>query len=219
MRLFPLVISFLLLGSCAGVQNAPKYELSDGYYDFREDGKVQKGVYVAVRNDTLQVFGNNMQGEALIAAPHKKQTFLKKSFDLDVMTIAFKYRPSLASLPRQLSTDFNGNVYLGYRFDRFKVRVTDTPAGLKKSYRHRGVTIGGFGGLGATAMTPWTTNNLMSDEYTGVVLTRGVAVMVAINNLTVGTGIGWDYLTDRDKHIWIYQNAPWYGLTVGLNIN
>jgi hypothetical protein len=32
--------------------------------------------------------------------------------------------------------------------------------------------------------------------------------MFGLNNLTVGAGVGWDSLTDRDKNIWIYQNKP-----------
>lgn len=42
--------------------------------------------------------------------------------------------------------------------------------------------------------------------------------MVGINNLTVGLGVGWDYVTDRDKDVWIYQNKAWYGLILGLNL-
>ena len=43
--------------------------------------------------------------------------------------------------------------------------------------------------------------------------------MIGLKTLTVGFGVGWDYLTDRDKNIWIYQNKPWIGLTLGLNLN
>jgi hypothetical protein len=43
-------------------------------------------------------------------------------------------------------------------------------------------------------VTPWTTNNKITDEYNGFVLSRGVAVMVGINTLTVGVGAGWEYL-------------------------
>lgn len=135
------------------------------------------------------------------------------------MTVGFKYRPTSLNLPRQLDTDFNGNVYLGCRFDRFKISFKQTPIGQKKKYSHRALTFGGFGGIGSTAMTPWTTNNVISEEYNGLVITRGLALMGGINTLTVGVGVGWDYLTDRDKNIWIYQNKPWYGLTIGLNLN
>ena len=57
------------------------------------------------------------------------------------------------------------------------------------------------------------------DEYTGFVLSRGIAAMAGISNLTVGIGVGWDNLTDRDRTIWIYQHKAWYGVTIGLNLN
>ena len=60
---------------------------------------------------------------------------------------------------------------------------------------------------------------LTADEYDGLVLSRGFALMFGLKTLTVGFGIGWDSLTDRDKDIWIYQNKAWYGLTLGLNLN
>jgi len=135
------------------------------------------------------------------------------------MTVGFKYRPITQNLPRQLTTDFNGNVFFGYRIDRFRVHYEKTPVGIQKNRNHRGITAGVFGGIGSTTISPWTTGNLGTDEYNGLVLSRGIATMVGINNLTVGVGIGWDYLTDRDKSIWIYQNRPWYGLTIGLNLN
>ncbi|MFN3840039.1 MAG: hypothetical protein ACK4RF_04960 [Cyclobacteriaceae bacterium] len=68
-------------------------------------------------------------------------------------------------------------------------------------------------------ISPWTTNNQITDEYDGFILSRGLSAMAGINNLTVGVAIGWDYLTDRDKVVWIYQNKPWVGLMIGLNIN
>lgn len=49
---------------------------------------------------------------------------------------------------------------------------------------------------------------------------RGCLIDVDVmTGFKYGVGVGWDYLTDRDKGIWIYQNKPWYGLTVGLNLN
>src|SRR6185436_17899807 len=107
----------------------------------------------------------------------------------------------------------------GYRLDRFRVRTIETPAGRRKKIQHKAVTIGAFGGLGSTSISPWTTNQATTDEYNGLVLCRGIALMFGINSLTVGIGVGKDYLTDRDKDIWIYQNKPWYGLTLSVNIN
>jgi hypothetical protein len=214
-----IFLSLGILCSCTGTRNAPKYELGNGIYDFRQKDKRYRNVHVYVQGDTLSLFRDNQLTQRVTIDPLNDQIYMKRNLDVDVMTIAFKYRPATLSLPRQLNTDFNGNIYLGYRFDRFKIKMLETPIGLQKSYRHRGFTLGTFGGIGSTAVTPWTTNNRITDEYNGLILTRGLALMVAVNNLTVGMGIGWDALTDRDKHLWIYQNKPWYGLTVGLNIN
>lgn len=101
----------------------------------------------------------------------------------------------------------------------FRQKGTQYQKRSKQSLGHRGITAGIFAGIGSTAVTPWTTSNLITDEYNGFIVSRGLAVMIGVNELTVGIGVGWDYLTDRDKDIWIYQNKPWYGLTVGLNLN
>ena len=218
-KIFLILYSSLLISGCGAIRNSPKYELGDDYYGFRQgSGKYQK-VFAYVEDDTIRIFSNKNLKETIIPESGKDQFFLKRSFDVDVMTVGFKYRPISENFPRQLNTDFNGNIYLGYRFDRFRINYRNTPGGLRKKFYYRGITAGGFCGLGASAITPWTTNNRTTDEYNGFILSRGLAVMIGANNLTVGVGVGWDYLTDRDKNIWIYQNKPWYGLAVGLNLN
>jgi hypothetical protein len=212
-----LIVAFFATG-CGAIKESSKYQLGNGQYFFKQTGSRYGKVYVVGSEDSIRIH-DMTNNEQVIPAKGQTQYFLTRSFDVDVMTVAFKYRPSAMSLPTQLNTDFNGNVFVGYRFDRFKVRYKESPIGIERKSSHRGLTIGGFGGIGSTAMTPWTTGNRMSDEYNGLVFSRGLAGMIAINTLTFGVGVGWDYLTDRDKSIWIYQNKPWYGLTIGLNLN
>lgn len=207
-----------ILNACSSIKDSPKYQLSDGIYEFKQSPDKYRKAFVYV-NDTVSIFLKENPKERFTTDKLKDQFFRKRSFDIDVMTIPFKYRPATGSIPRQLTTDFNGNIFIGYRIDRFRVSYTETPVGWKQSGKHRAFSIGGFGGLGSTSVTSSTTNNQSTDEYSGVILTRGLAAMIGVNNLTVGVGIGWDYLTDRDKGIWIYQNKSWYGLTVGLNLN
>jgi hypothetical protein len=214
-----VMLCLVILSACGTLKNSPKYQLSDDVYAYREKNAKYEKAWVYVKDDTISIVSYRDQHYIQPSEPNIDLFFLKRSFDIDVMTVGFKYRPATLNLPRQLTTDFNGNVYLGYRFDRFKVRHKSTPLGVKKIYSHRGITGGLFGGIGSTAVTPWTTNNLVADEYNGFTISRGLALMVGINSLTVGFGIGWDALTDRDKSVWIYQNKPWYGLTVGLNLN
>jgi hypothetical protein len=221
--MFRNVIGFLLLlallNACSGIKDLPKYQLNDGTYEFKQRPDRYKKVFVYVADDTMSIYLKEKITESFIPDRLKDQFFLKRSFDVDVMTIPFKFRPAIGNMPRQLTTDFNGNIFIGYRIDRFRISYRKTPIGVKQVNKHRGLSIGGFGGLGSTSVTPSTTNNQIADEYSGFILSRGLAVMVGVNNLTVGIGIGWDYLTDRDKNAWIYQNKPWYGLTVGLNLN
>jgi hypothetical protein len=223
MKQYPVIITgligCLLLAGCSALKNSPKYQLSDDVYTFHQKGTKPEKVWVYAENDSVKISAYNPPNLSIAVIPDRDQYFMKHSFDVDVMTVGFQYRPARSNLPAQLTTDFNGNVYLGYRLDRFTINYRKIPGKTTHTINHKAITAGIFGGLGSTSVTPWTTNNKITDEYNGFVLTRGVAVMFGINTLTVGIGAGWDYLTDRDKAIWIYQNKPWYGLAIGLNLN
>lgn len=218
-RIWIMLPVVVWLSGCASLKNSPRYQLGDGYYDFRQKGFRYQKVFAYAEDDTVRIFSRYDSARAIVSDPSRDQLFLKRSFDIDVMTVGFKYRPGTQALPRQLTTDFNGNVFIGYRLDRFLVRYNRSPVGLRKSFHHIGFTGGAFFGIGSTAITPWTTNSLTTDEYNGFILSRGIALMIGLNTVTVGAGIGWDYLTDRDRDIWIYQHRPWFGLAVGLNVN
>lgn len=208
----------VLLSSCISSQKVHKDELGNGYYSLhhKQKGILPEKVYVAVTEDTVRVMYTDRQARIIES---ENEFLVKHSFDMDVMTVPFKYRPSASGFPRQLNTTFNGNAYVGYRIDRFQPSFKETPAGISKGLRHKAISIGAFGGLGSASINPWTTNNQITDEYDGFVVTRGLALFIGINSVTVGIATGWDYLTDRDKSIWIYQNKPWYGIAIGLNLN
>lgn len=220
MRFKILALLYVLLyGGCIPLKQSPKYELGDEYYTFRQKGAKSQKVLVLVEGDSIELFREITKGDRIYPKPSKDMYFRKASFDLDLLTAPFKWRPAKPRLPAQLNPDFNGNVFVGYRVDRFRVHGITTPVGIRQRVAHEAVTVGAFGGVGATPLTPWTTNNMITDEYSGAVLTRGLAVMIGFHNHTAGLGVGWDYLTGRDKNIWIYQNEVWYGVTIGVNIN
>lgn len=210
------LLSLVALVSLAGCAGLPKYQLSNDYYEFHQPGQPTTEVFVRIKEDSIEI---TRLDKSIEVVGGQDEFFVKKSFDIDAMTVLFKYRPSSMGFPRQINTSFNGNVYVGYRIDRFWLDYQKTPAGTVKELKHSALTVGGFGGLGTAFISPWSTNYQTTDEYDGVVLTRGLAFMIGLNSLTVGLGVGWDSLTDRDKDIWIYQNKAWYGLTLGLNIN
>jgi len=215
-----IAIGSLFLAQCNSIDNAAQYQLRSDTYKFRQPACHYTKMYVKIEGDTAFVMPIDKNGVATEPVQlGTDEMFLKQTLDIDVMIIPFKFRPITDGVPRQLSTDFNGNLYLGYRVDRFRIHMKKTPAGWDKQLMHRAVTVGAFGGIGSSPIKATTTNNKTTDDYNGLTLSRGLAVMFGVNNLTVGVGVGWDYLTDRDKHIWVYQNKAWFGLTLSLNLN
>lgn len=174
-------------------------------------------VYVDTKDDTLHIVP--LDKSSLSLKNVDDQVIRKKGFDVDILIVPFKFRPPAFGFPSQLTTDFNGNLFLGYRVDRFKTNVTETPTGLRRRLHHNAFTVGAFGGIGSTFVSPWTTNYRTTDEYSGFIISRGVSAMVGIKSITLGIGVGWDALVDRDKDIWIYQDRAWLGLLVSLNLN
>ena len=207
--------------------------------DFTRPPQKQKDVpvYVYVNEDTLTAYpleeAGRLKRRNLITQPsisfpesipqqnlREPHLFKKYSFDLDVLTIPFKYRPTADGVPRQLNTQFNGALYAGYRTDRYRIRYSPTPLNVaRREITHFGFSVGYFSGIGAETITPLVTNHIFQDEYDGIVWMNGVGGFIGINNFTFGLGIGLDYLLDHNRKHWVYQGKPWLGLALGLNVN
>lgn len=84
---------------------------------------------------------------------------------------------------------------------------------------HFGFSIGGFSSLGNTFISPTTTNNAVQQEYDGIVWSKGVAGIFAINNFRLGVALVYENLLDYNNDFWVYESRPWPGLTFGLNLN
>jgi hypothetical protein len=226
----------LLLSSCSSIRESSKYQFSEGIYrvDFRN--AQAKKVYVDIFADSLVMYPYKLADGTVspdtshgvsLAIPEERSeelrevySFSKPSFDLDVLTIPFKFRPAAGEIPSQLNTSFQGAIYLGRRRDFFRIRYKPTPLGnYKRSFNHFGYSLGIFSGLGGTLMNESVTGGLIAYEYDGVVLLNGVAGILGINNFTIGLSLGIDHLLDRNREFWLYQNKPWIGLAFGLNLN
>ena len=220
-----IVLAGACLMSCATLKETPRYQFTDGEYRYHQKGDAYQAVYVENKlNDEADTVLLYPAAKAYASVfpeivPAKDQYFLKNSFQFNLLTVLFKFRPGTEGFPAQLNSNVNGAMFFGYRVDKFRIHYTQTPAGLKNEALHWGLSAGFFGGFGSTPISPWTTGNKTMAEYNGFVLSRGVAIMGSINRLTVGLGAGLDYLTDRDKNIWIHQNKALYGLGLALNLN
>jgi hypothetical protein len=146
--------------------------------------------------------------------------FSHHSLDIDLIYMPLKLRPSISGVPLQLNTNLNGQLYLGWRLDLGRLKYNNLVKdqwvlNRKKFAFSSGVILGG----GNTFISPTTTSGNFSGEYDGLVVTYGFSTIFAINNLTVGTSVAFDFLTDQHHSIWIYQGKPYLGLVIGMNIN
>ncbi|MCE6991868.1 hypothetical protein [Dyadobacter sp. CY323] len=149
-----------------------------------------------------------------------RNQILQKGFDVDIMTIPIKFRPSTSSFPKQFSNHLNGDVYLGYRTDLYRLSFEKDPIGrIHEKVKHYGLSGGFMTGFGLTPMNSWVTNNGINIEYDGLVWSKGIAVIMGLEKFTFGLIGGIDHLLDENKQLWIYQGKPYVGLAVGLNLN
>lgn len=230
-----LLTSFLILYGCKGLKDNPKYAFADGVYHSRVQGK-KSNVYIENTNDSIIVYSlkKGWQRLSLKASSLPKQSFPQKSnaetiranrywqngFDIDILTIPLKFRPSAQSFPRQFSNNLNGAVYLGFRNDTYQLSYNKNPIGqISQKIKHYGISAGVITGLGATAMNPYVTNNQIAIEYDGMIWSKGIAVIMGVDNFTFGIIGGIDHLLDKNSAYWLYNGKPYLGLAVGLNLN
>lgn len=219
MRFFIYFFSLILLASCSVIQNTPKFGLQDGIYDAGNEK-----VYVETQNDTLWVSAEKGNQSFALPTGNKQdlgvKIFRKSTFDLDVLAIPVKYRGSQAGLPPQLASEINASLYFGKRKDYFQVSYDQTPSKkYKRKLDHYGFSLGGFVGFGNTIMNSDVSQGQLGYEYQAVTFSKGVAGIIGINNFTLGFAFGFDQLLDKNASYWIYDQKPWLGLALGLNLN
>jgi hypothetical protein len=227
MRVATIISLVFLLSSCYTEKNSSKYSLADGYYKIRTNGEKAEKRYVNNTDNSIHVYATNDFNNPIAVFPQQEgkkyfptQYLSRKSFDIDFLTMPFKFRPATSALPQQFTTNLNGAVYLGSRDDIYRLSYNIDPLHTyQKSLKHYGISFGVFSGLGGSVVNASTTNNLISSEYDGLVWSKGLAGIIGIDKITVGLVLGFDNLLEPNKSKWIYQNKPWIGLAFGLNIN
>ncbi len=229
-----LLIILILLSNCNLLKNTPKDEFLEGFYFHKINGGKKK-VYFHVEEQPWYIFPELKPDDekpvdtskviTLNAYVHKhkvkRQLVLSRSgLDIDLMTIPVKYRPSRANVPAQLNAGINGELFLGYRKDLYMIDFSTNPLGKPdENINQLGLSVGAFTGLGNTFVSPTNTNNILDQEYDGIVWNKGLAAIFAVNGLTLGINLGWDTLLDNNKDIWIYQGKTWLGVGLGFNLN
>lgn len=223
----------LLHCGCGSLRNSSRTALSSDFYTLKHD-KGNESVYLENDEWSIRLFAmkpnedtsadtSRLVGEYEEEAlrDQKDVTLLKRnSLDIDFLTIPLKYRPTKGGVPAQLNTEINASAYFGLRTDRFSIGYEPSPLGKQERVvKHFGFSFGVLTGIGSTMVSPTTTNDQTEHEYDGIVWTKGVAGIFAINTFTIGVSLGFDNLLDQNRTIWIYESKPWIGFTFGLNLN
>ncbi|GAB2584440.1 hypothetical protein GCM10027190_37110 [Spirosoma areae] len=182
---------------------------------------VNKKLYVIDSGDSLQVIlPTTYERRNLPRSAYQNWVLYSREIDVDVFTLPFKIRPARTGLPSQLNSNFNAALYVGRRIDSYRYRWQPvTPTYDVRTLRSRGFGYGLFVGIGSATINDFVVRQPISIEYEGVILDAGVAAIYDARIFNVGLAVGIDYLTDRHRQNWIYQQRPWFGVLFGLNLN
>ncbi len=223
-----------LLISCGSLKNSPCGELDGRRYRIKEKNEI-KELYLLTENGELNAYPIIDSNDPLLPDSMQKKVYprivknntlpaplnlYKNGINLELMVLPLKLRPSVENVPLQLNSDFNGAIFVGYSFDKYNLsynRITNNLS--RRVLNNYKFSYGGFIGLGSTFMSPTTTAHQTDEEYDGVVLQKGIAGVIEVNNFTLGIALGFDNLLSSDRKIWIYENKPYFALSVGLDIN
>ncbi len=228
---FPVVniVIVTLFTACSVLEKSSQHGFENGYYKFKSNNLLAGKVYVQMDDKEVEVYKSeqnilenlpyhiNLADTDSISGPMK---FTRKSLDIDLTTILLKYRPSVNDRPAQMITDFNIALYAGWRHDTYILNKELDP--LKKpktSIKAKGYDFGVFCGPGTTVINSFSTGNKTESEYNGMILQYGLAGFLESNMASFGIAVGYDFLMNPDRKIWIYTRKPWVGLIIGIALN
>lgn len=190
--------------------------------NFKADATNHKvKVTIEQADSVLKITPHNHTGQQFTVklTDIKNLKVYRNTFDVDVLTVPFKIRPSVQGFPEQLNANFDAAIYLGKRKDIYQVKNVTSKGASKLQISGVGYGVGGFFGLGSVTMNPYVTNQAIDYEYDGFVLNGGAAGIYDAKRFNIGLAIGADFLVDKNRRQWIYQGKPWLGVLFGINLN
>lgn len=202
-----------------------------GYYQLRNGKNKFEKVYLDIKSEQVKVYPvtknklSNTASAIITLTPDDSlcvfpQVFVKKSLDIDITTILFKYRPAIYGHPPQMTADFNAAIYAGWRRDNYHIQSKRNPLGVcNNKIINRGYDVGFFAGPGTTTVGPFSTQNRVTDEYNGMILQFGLSGFIESTVASFGIATGIDYLLSSDRDKWIYNMKPWVGFIIGIALN
>lgn len=139
--------------------------------------------------------------------------------DVDLFTLPFKYRFATAGQPSQLDDKLNVGVHVGYRYDFGRHRTVYFRHHQYEQLATFSVGLGGFLCVAPATVTSFSTSGQVQDDYQGLGINYGLATTFSYGSVSAGLAVGVERLATPDRAVWIYENKPWVGVTIGLNLN
>lgn len=224
---------FCFFSACNVLKPTSYNELDGELYSMKRDSTVEK-IFLLVEDDVFKIHPIKEKETSTIYDSVEKRIyprivkeeiapdlleFYNNGLNVEIITLPIKIRPPIQDVPAQLNCDFNGAVFVGYRFSKYTLSYSPIADGLyTRRISDYKFSCGCFIGIGSTMMSPTTTSHASDNEYDGVILQKGVAGNFEINNLTFGIALGFDNLLSKNRQIWIYENKPYLALSLGFNI-
>ncbi|OWY21202.1 hypothetical protein C7N43_10465 [Sphingobacteriales bacterium UPWRP_1] len=226
-----VALGITLVCSCSVMEKAAVHDFNSGFYKLRLGSEKSKPVYLNVDDVAITAYpalGKLVNGQPILefsladtsAGNFYPLMFTKKSIDIDITSILFKYRFPKNGLPPELTTDFNAALYAGWRTDFYLLKRKKDPFNnYTYDLVNRGFDLGLFAGAGTTTIGPFSTGNVVGNEYNGMIAQAGIAGFLESKVASFGIATGFDYLLSNDRKHWIYNKKPWLGLIVGIALN
>lgn len=121
------------------------------------------------------------------------------------------------SFPTQVETNISFAFAGGYKISYNKFNAQANYLGLFTD--RYSFTPGLFFGLGAVDLQKSNTRNpIITFGRKSLTYSFGVFAVFGFNNLNFGYSFGMDHSTGDGSQGWVYQNKPWHGLTLGVDI-
>jgi hypothetical protein len=225
-----LAAGLFLFSGCSTLDKASMHGFTSGFYK-TDSEKGAKNVYIDVTDEKIDVYSRHKEKgiqekflsyslKTFDSTLHTPLIFRKQSLDIDLTTILLKYRPSVYGLPPQLTSDLNLALYAGWRHDRFKTTIkTDALGKRHHKMTNLGYDFGVFSGPGTTPVNSSTTNNRTNHDYSAMIIQTGMAGFLESSMASFGFSVGFDYLLNKERKIWVYNNQLWVGFIVGIALN
>jgi hypothetical protein len=148
-----------------------------------------------------------------------KLKYLSTSPVFQALTIPLKVRFGQGSAPYEAEGSINFGVAFGWKFTHHEYQNFyhgKTRLFVNSENNHYSITPGIFVGPGVVELT--ANNSHVTDDRNVLSIAYGAMLVFGINRLNIGLALGFDNAVGNKDQNWIYQGAPWLGMTISFDL-